>query len=228
MDMQFFFQNQAMLAAMEKQKEKQKQDTLLSINAGKVFTKEEIRLKFLSVVFTFNNMMQYSEMVGFANNKSNEDAIYEAYKMYGLPQNNRGVGGSWKYGFWKFYCLAKLYAIYPVLDLKNKSNCARIKELTTQLEVEVLNARKVLGGDPDVVNIKIEAINDLQGSLNAAYANMSCSVELMQNQQQQTLQAITTATAEPTETTTQSTSKNAIVIVALLLVGVIIYKIFKR
>ena len=206
-------------------------------NALPTTTPNEIRLYVVSVVKTFTCMSQYNEMLHFFNDAAHTQATFDAYTAYGKPPAN-GIDGagnyhpnwcSWDLGIYKFYLAAKLFYRYPAVNTIDKNNCQKIKELSAALEVEKLNADKQFTADNDTSlhSYQLYVINDLQGNLNAAFANMSCSLVLQQTQQQQTLTAIATATNESEAATTNSTSNKGIYVVAAVLIVVIIIKIFK-
>ena len=198
-------------------------------NALPTTTPNEIRLYVVSVVKTFTCMSQYNEMLNFFNDAAHTQATFDAYNAYGKPPANMPNQCLWATGIYKFYLAAKLFYRYPAVNTIDKNNCQKIKELSAALEVEKLNADKQFTADNNTTlhSYQLYVINDLQGNLNAAFANMSCSLVLQQTQQQQTLTAIATATNESEAATTNSTSNKGIYVVAAVLIVVIIIKIFK-
>ncbi len=196
------------------------------------------RLQLLEIAGTYGCMKQCSDMLNFFANPSHNQACIDAVTMYAIPKRNGYDNNgsyhkdwcSWDLGMFKFYLAVQLLYKYPLLDTTDRKNCKKIKAMQDGLETEKLNADKAFTAtqDGNVHSYTINAINDIQGGLVAAYATMDCATYVEQTNTTNTLASIDAATTQdPTATTKSNSTTTIIYIVAAILVLVIAVKIFK-
>jgi len=201
-------------------------------------TANDIRLQAYTVAATYGCMVQIEEMKNFFNDPAHTQATMDAFNAYGMPPRNGWKDGvyhsdwcSWDLGMYRFYLAARLFYKYPSIDLTNPTNCKKIKEISDALEVEKLNADKEFVADQDKTkhSYQLYVINDLQGTMNAAFANMSCSNIIATDKKNETIADLTAAAAPaPTdETTTKSTNYILYAVVAIVVIAIAV-KLFKK
>lgn len=177
----------------------------------------------------------YAEMMAWLedSNTLSDAAVERAFKKFGLPKyrlNNRDSCVSTIGSFYNYWASVKLFMRYPQFDLSDNKNCRKIKELSDALETEKLNANndKLATNNGYRYQALMQVINDLESDLLVAYASMNCSYIIAQQDKNETLSDLKTATQDTPATQSKNNNTNTIVtLIVIALVVVVLIKIFK-
>lgn len=214
--------------------------------AAVVDNQDEIRLKVLDVVNTFQCMSQYYDMNLFFSNATNNKAIYDAYLKYGIPPKAEfqdvkvkvydtktksyvdkieKVGAcSWDKGMYRFYLAAQLFQKYPKFDFKDTKNCEKTKNLKLALDEEKVFVDNQHVADQDYTKYQYTTtvLNDYQSELNGILATLNCNKVISQEQQQEQLDIIDKASTSSVSESTTSNVGNYIVYGVVILVAIVV------
>jgi len=185
---------------------------------------------------TYGCMSQYSEIIGFMNNPSNEQSIMSAFDMYGTPPANRPSEKrdrlfgrwtdycDWDRGIYKFYIAAKLFKAYSAIDI-TPNNCQKIKQVISFLEQEKLNADKAGIYDPATRDTTLGVVNDIQTRYMVGYSNLDCE-NLIADQEQSEIEQQLTEQEKKTEAALNKITPTKIFIVGIggviIILGIVV------
>jgi hypothetical protein len=204
----------------------------------------------LAITDTYTCMSQHSEMKGFFGNPNNRDAILEVKSLLGVPPKNRATWTNgfwsiqthsycdWQFGIYKFYLTCVLYKKYPSPSSFNATNCKVIKGLLTALDEEKTSLDRLLVANNDTAyhSYMSAAITDYQSSIRLKYATNSCDSVIKKQEddeaaasfKKQTDDAMVNVGTGVKGAAVAATKNNNIVsVLAIIIVGVLILKIFK-